>query len=68
LPPPTSRCFCCSPPSRTRRGVNEKGAAAFSAALPTAAVRWVEDATHSLVTDERERFGANVVEWLSEEL
>lgn len=50
------------------RGVNEKGAAAFSAALPTAEVRWVEDATHSLVTDERERFGANVVEWLSEEL
>jgi pimeloyl-ACP methyl ester carboxylesterase len=48
------------------RAVNERGARAFSAALPTAEVRWVEDATHSLVTDVRERFGETVVGWLSE--
>jgi esterase len=47
------------------RSVNEAGAARFSAALPDADVRWVEGATHSLVTDERERFGAAVVGWLS---
>jgi len=47
------------------RVVNAQGARAFSAALPAAEVRWVEDATHSLVTDERERFGVTVVEWLS---
>jgi pimeloyl-ACP methyl ester carboxylesterase len=47
------------------RVVNEGGAARFSAALPAADVRWVEGATHSLVTDERERFGAVVVDWLS---
>ena len=47
------------------RAVNEQGATAFSAALPTADVRWVEGATHSMVTDERERFGATVADWLS---
>jgi pimeloyl-ACP methyl ester carboxylesterase len=47
------------------RVVNEQGAARFSGVLPGAAVRWVERATHSLVTDERERFGAAVAEWLS---
>jgi pimeloyl-ACP methyl ester carboxylesterase len=47
------------------RQVNEQGAAAFSAALPGADVRWVEGATHSLVTDERERFGATVADWLA---
>jgi pimeloyl-ACP methyl ester carboxylesterase len=48
------------------RAVSEQGAAAFSAVLPHADVRWVEGATHSLVTDERERFGATVAGWLSE--
>lgn len=47
------------------RSLNEFGAARFSEALPDADVRWVEGATHSLVTDERERFGSTCVEWLS---
>jgi hypothetical protein len=47
------------------RAMNEGGAARFSAVLPGAEVRWVECATHSLVTDERDRFGAAVVGWLS---
>jgi pimeloyl-ACP methyl ester carboxylesterase len=47
------------------RDLSESGAARFSAALPGADVRWVEGATHSLVTDERERFGSTVVDWLS---
>ncbi len=47
------------------RAVNEQGEARFAAALPAAEVRWVEGATHSLVTDERERFGSTVVDWLS---
>ncbi|HEX4686995.1 MAG TPA: alpha/beta hydrolase [Nocardioides sp.] len=46
------------------RTVNEGGAARFAAAVPAAEVRWVEGATHSLVTDERERFGAAVADWL----
>jgi pimeloyl-ACP methyl ester carboxylesterase len=47
------------------REINERGAAAFSQALPDAEVRWVDEATHSLVTDQRERFGETVAEWLS---
>jgi len=47
------------------RAMSERGLARFSAQLPTADVRWVEGATHSLVTDERERFGDTVVRWLS---
>lgn len=47
------------------RAVNEQGEARFAAALPAAEVRWVEGATHSLVTDERDRFGSTVVDWLS---
>jgi pimeloyl-ACP methyl ester carboxylesterase len=47
------------------RAVSEQGAAALSAAIPSADVRWVEGATHSLITDERERFGATVADWLS---
>ena len=47
------------------RVVSERGAAAFSAAIPSAEVRWVEGATHSLITDERERFGAAVADWLT---
>jgi pimeloyl-ACP methyl ester carboxylesterase len=46
------------------RQLNEGGAARFSAAIPDAEVRWVAGATHSLVTDERERFGATVADWL----
>jgi pimeloyl-ACP methyl ester carboxylesterase len=47
------------------REINEEGAAAFSAALPQADVRFVPGATHSLITDERDRFGATVAEWLA---
>lgn len=47
------------------RELNEGGATRFAAALPRADVRWVDGATHSLITDERERFGAALVEWLS---
>jgi pimeloyl-ACP methyl ester carboxylesterase len=48
------------------RVVNEGGAERFAAAIPRAEVRWVAGATHSLVTDERERFGAAVADWLAE--
>ena len=47
------------------RALSEEGLARFAAQLPSADVHWVEGATHSLVTDERERFGSTVVEWLS---
>ncbi len=46
------------------RAVNEQGAARFAAAVPQADVRWVAGASHSLITDERERFGATVADWL----
>jgi pimeloyl-ACP methyl ester carboxylesterase len=46
------------------RAVNEAGATRFAAAIPGAEVRWVTDATHSLVTDERERFGSTLADWL----
>jgi len=46
------------------RAVNEAGATRFAAAIPGAEVRWVTDATHSLVTDERERFGSSLADWL----
>jgi pimeloyl-ACP methyl ester carboxylesterase len=48
------------------RGVNEDGAIRFAAALPEADIRWVTGATHSLVTDERDRFGATVADWLAD--
>lgn len=47
------------------RQLSEQGAARFAAALPAADVRWVDGATHSLITDERERFGSTLVEWLA---
>jgi pimeloyl-ACP methyl ester carboxylesterase len=50
-------------PDEARR-MNEEAAARFSAAIPQAEVRFVEDATHSLITDLRDRFGSLVVEWL----
>jgi pimeloyl-ACP methyl ester carboxylesterase len=52
-------------PDEARRQ-NEEAAARFSAAIPHADVRFVIDATHSLITDLRERFGSIVVEWLAE--
>jgi pimeloyl-ACP methyl ester carboxylesterase len=50
-------------PEDTRRQ-NEEAAARFSAAIPHADVRFVQDASHSMVTDLRDRFGSTVVEWL----
>lgn len=47
------------------RAVNEEGADSFGAAVPQAEIRWVPGATHSLVTDERERFGTTVADWLA---
>jgi pimeloyl-ACP methyl ester carboxylesterase len=60
---PTLLLLATSPPEA--RAVNEDGAARFAAAVPQAEVRWVPEATHSLVTDERERFGATVAAWLA---
>jgi pimeloyl-ACP methyl ester carboxylesterase len=47
------------------RALSEEGLTRFSAELPSADVQWVQGATHSMVTDERERFGHAVVGWLS---
>jgi pimeloyl-ACP methyl ester carboxylesterase len=47
------------------RQLNAGGAARFAAAMPEAEVRWVEGATHSLVTDERKRFGETLAHWLA---
>jgi pimeloyl-ACP methyl ester carboxylesterase len=47
------------------RAMSEKGLVRFSEGLPSADVRWVEGATHSLVSDERERFGHAVARWLA---
>jgi pimeloyl-ACP methyl ester carboxylesterase len=47
------------------RTMNEAGAARFLAAVPHADVRFIEGATHSLITDMRERFGATVASWLA---
>ena len=48
------------------RRMNEEAAARFSAAIPLADVRFVDDATHSLITDLRNRFGTLVANWLQE--
>jgi lipase len=61
---PTLLLLATSP--EEARMVNVAGAADFSAAVPQAEVRWVTGATHSLVTDERERFGATVAGWLAD--
>ena len=63
-PIPTLLLLATSP--EEARVVNVAGAADFSAAVPRAEVRWVAGATHSLVTDERERFGATVAGWLAD--
>lgn len=46
------------------RALNARAGAELRAAIPQADVRPVEDATHSLITDLRERFGSIVAEWL----
>jgi pimeloyl-ACP methyl ester carboxylesterase len=47
------------------RELNERAGQAFRAVVRTADVRLVEGATHSLVTDLRDRFGRTVVDWLT---
>jgi pimeloyl-ACP methyl ester carboxylesterase len=51
-------------PAATRE-TNEAAASRFRAAIPHADVRFVEGASHSLITDERERFGQMVRDWLA---
>ena len=48
------------------RATNEAAAGRFKAAVPHADVRFV-DATHSLITDLRGRFGEIVRDWLAEQ-
>jgi pimeloyl-ACP methyl ester carboxylesterase len=60
---PTLLLLATEPPDL--REMNEAAASRFRAAIPQADVRLVEGATHSLITDERERFGATVAEWLA---
>jgi alpha-beta hydrolase superfamily lysophospholipase len=51
-------------PAATRE-TNVTAAARFRAAIPHADVRLVEGASHSLITDQRERFGVTVRDWLA---
>lgn len=44
---------------------NDAAAARLRAAIPQADVRFVEGASHALITDERERFGRTVADWLA---
>ena len=45
--------------------LNEGAVARFRAALPNAEIDLVEGASHSMITDLRERFGTRVLEWLN---
>jgi pimeloyl-ACP methyl ester carboxylesterase len=47
------------------RDQNERAGHAFAAVIHQADVRLVDGATHSLVTDLRERFGQTVADWLA---
>ena len=48
-----------------RLELNEGAVPRFRAALPNAEVDLVEGASHSMITDLRERFGTRVLEWLN---
>ena len=45
--------------------MNVAGAARFRNAVPHADIRFIESATHSLITDLRDDFGQTVREWLA---
>jgi hypothetical protein len=45
--------------------MNESAAARFGAAVPQADIRFLEGASHSLITDLRDRFGEIVRDWLA---
>jgi pimeloyl-ACP methyl ester carboxylesterase len=47
------------------REMNESAAARFGAVVPQADIRFVEGASHSLITDRRDRFGETVRDWLA---
>jgi pimeloyl-ACP methyl ester carboxylesterase len=47
------------------RKANEAAASAFQAAIPHADVRFIQDGSHSLITDLRDRFGETVRDWLA---
>jgi len=51
-------------PDATRQR-NEEAAARFGKAVPHADIRLVEGATHSLITDLRDRFGETIRDWLA---
>ena len=46
------------------RSMNEAGAARFREAVPHADIRFIDGATHSLITDLRDKFGRTVADWL----
>jgi pimeloyl-ACP methyl ester carboxylesterase len=48
------------------RSQNEAAATRFGEAVPQADIRFIEGATHSLITDLREEFGRTVAGWLAE--
>ena len=48
-----------------RLAENESGAERFREAIPNADVRFIEGASHSLITDLRGEFGETVREWLA---
>jgi pimeloyl-ACP methyl ester carboxylesterase len=48
------------------RAMNETAAALFHDAVPQADIRFIEGATHSMVTDLRDRFAEIVAGWLDE--
>lgn len=60
---PTLLLLATKPPEI--RSQNEAAAARFGDAVPQADVRFIEGATHSLITDLRERFGETVRDWLA---
>jgi acetyl esterase/lipase len=60
---PTLLLLATEPESARRQ--NEAAAERFRAAIPHADVRLLPGATHSLVTDLRDRFGAAVADWLA---
>lgn len=48
--------------------LNEGAVDRFRAEMPRADVELVEGASHSMITDLRERFGTLVVDWLARTL
>lgn len=47
------------------RAMNDAAAARFQDAVPDADIRFIEGATHSLITDLRDEFGTTVAQWLA---